>query len=924
MKIDYFTFNYSNSRSALLRRCILGVLFLLGMSFSYAQSTLSIETVSGLSAWNVTIANSGAPVTWNATGAVTQSLSGNNVDFNFSSNTGGGNISVATSGTPAAFNLISGLFIDDLTGTDPPGFEGQRVYSVDISDLNNLQFLNLDNNSLINLDLSNNGILRNLSLNNNGSITSLDISANSLLTTLNLENTSLTSFHINNILNTLDAFGEFNGTINFAGISTGNIDSDGIDAYISLVGKGWNIVPPQGFDRGDAPDSYFTSLGNNGPIHFYDELDDELRIGFSKDNDLNRTFTPSATADGDDNDPVGTDDEDGVDETQFDSFFHTAVTYTVNVQLLNSYTADSYLHAWIDFDQNGTFDADEYSSATISGNTSGIQALNWDVSVSGADVIFGQTYARFRYTADDSLDATSVGGIVSGGEVEDYTFIMLDGTDTDSDGVPDITDVDDDNDGILDTVENNGIVDRDTDGDTIPDRIDLDSDGDGCNDVSEAGFDDGGDDDEVGTAPLVVDLVTDLGKVIADANGPIVDPTDAYGPPINNNGSADPDFQVAGAAASITTEPTDQDLIIGVTTFSVVADADTYQWQVDEGSGFVDIDELAEPDYSGSQTADLQVTNSDIDKLLFRYQVVVSNSFYSCDPETISVDVGYITPDDFDSDGIFDLVDVDDDNDGILDTVEDNGIVDRDTDGDTFPDRIDLDADGDNCPDVDEAGFENNGADMLGNTLPPVVDATGLVTSATDGYTAPTNNNGSADPDFQVVGVAASITTEPTDQDLIIGVTTFSVVADADTYQWQVDDGLGSGFVDIDELVEPDYSGSQTADLQVTNSDIDKLLFRYQVVVSNSFYACDPETISVDVGYITPDDFDLDGVFDIVDVDDDNDGILDTVEDNGIVDRDTDGNGAPDRIDLDADGDFCFDVAEAGFTDDNGNGGSWK
>ena len=49
--------------------------------------------------------------------------------------------------------------------------------------------------------------------------------------------------------------------------------------------------------------------------------------------------------------------------------------------------------------------------------------------------------------------------------------------DADGDGVDDITDLDDDNDGILDTVEGDATVD--TDGDGIPDYLDTDSDGDG-------------------------------------------------------------------------------------------------------------------------------------------------------------------------------------------------------------------------------------------------------------------------------------------------------------------------------------------------------------------------------------------------------------------------------------------------------------
>ena len=68
--------------------------------------------------------------------------------------------------------------------------------------------------------------------------------------------------------------------------------------------------------------------------------------------------------------------------------------------------------------------------------------------------------------------------------------------DTDGDGYKDDVDLDDDNDGILDTVEDaatcstilyNGVANVDCDGDGIPNYIDLDSDNDGINDVIEAG-----------------------------------------------------------------------------------------------------------------------------------------------------------------------------------------------------------------------------------------------------------------------------------------------------------------------------------------------------------------------------------------------------------------------------------------------------
>ena len=73
--------------------------------------------------------------------------------------------------------------------------------------------------------------------------------------------------------------------------------------------------------------------------------------------------------------------------------------------------------------------------------------------------------------------------------------------DNDLDGVPDSIDLDDDNDGILDTVE--GVTDLDADG--LPNAFDLDSDGDNCFDVIEAGFTDLNQDGQLGDLPFLVD-----------------------------------------------------------------------------------------------------------------------------------------------------------------------------------------------------------------------------------------------------------------------------------------------------------------------------------------------------------------------------------------------------------------------------------
>jgi len=72
--------------------------------------------------------------------------------------------------------------------------------------------------------------------------------------------------------------------------------------------------------------------------------------------------------------------------------------------------------------------------------------------------------------------------------------------DSDGDGLTNAYDLDDDNDGILDSVEKN----IDLDGDGLINSIDLDSDGDGCFDVIEAGFVDDDFDGVVGVSPTEV------------------------------------------------------------------------------------------------------------------------------------------------------------------------------------------------------------------------------------------------------------------------------------------------------------------------------------------------------------------------------------------------------------------------------------
>ena len=96
---------------------------------------------------------------------------------------------------------------------------------------------------------------------------------------------------------------------------------------------------------------------------------------------------------------------------------------------------------------------------------------------------------------DFSSGATVMGRLSAAGEypgvqLSDGIYLTLvKGLDTDSDGVIDLMDSDDDNDGIPDSVEG----DTDSDNDGIPNRLDTDSDGDGISDITEGAGDTDGD-----------------------------------------------------------------------------------------------------------------------------------------------------------------------------------------------------------------------------------------------------------------------------------------------------------------------------------------------------------------------------------------------------------------------------------------------
>ncbi|MCM2371003.1 tail fiber protein [Aporhodopirellula aestuarii] len=161
------------------------------------------------------------------------------------------------------------------------------------------------------------------------------------------------------------------------------------------------ITLPAELDFGDAPASYGEVFHVGLGAH----------LGPARDIEASTFFT--ADADGDDNHV--TDDEDGV---TFPSTLVQGQQATILVELQDP-GATNLLDAWIDFDQNGLFEAsEEIASGRDLGPTAGTKSLSFDIPT-GASV--GDTFARFRLSSAGTSGPT---GVAVDGEVEDYKIAI--------------------------------------------------------------------------------------------------------------------------------------------------------------------------------------------------------------------------------------------------------------------------------------------------------------------------------------------------------------------------------------------------------------------------------------------------------------------------------------------------------------------
>ncbi len=438
-------------------------------------------------------------------------------------------------------------------------------------------------------------------------------------------------------------------------------------------------------------------------------------------------------------------------------------------------------------------------------------------------------------------------------------------------------DLDDDDDGILDTVEDantDGDNDHttnptDSDGDGVANYLDLDSDNDGILDnvegqtsaayVPPSGVDANGnglDDAYEGTygfgiVPVNSDrgLIPDYLDIDSDIDG-IRDNIeaqafDSYVAPsgIDANGNGLDDAYEGSYGFGINPISSDNDAFPDWRDFDSDGDGIKDKREAQTSTGYIgpsgdsngnDIDDsyengLSPIDTDGDMIPDYRDSDADNDGLLDNRE-----------GQTIA---GYIAPSGLDSN-----------RDGLDNAYESAGLIPIDTDGDTDPDYRDLDSDDDGCPDAMEGSalFDYDQIDADGALL-GTVDSKGIPNIATGGQ----NNVSATDANIQ------SQACQDNDLDAVDDVTSTPENTAVEIDILANDSGVptdgtltvtdpANGTVTINDGGTPDDPSDDTVTYTPDPSIIGEDSFEY--TICDGAGNCDTATVTVEVG--TPDDLD--------------------------------------------------------------------
>jgi hypothetical protein len=176
------------------------------------------------------------------------------------------------------------------------------------------------------------------------------------------------------------------------------------------------------YDFGDAPSSYNVVRATFAAGHAVERNATggvTLKLGPLVDAEAD-----GVASEGTSDDAAGNDEDGVLSFPSISGIINSAIApYSVNLAVTNITGAAANLCGWIDWNNNGVFDASESTCTTIANGATSV-TLTWTSQVLTGPVGTAGTYARFRITSD-ALAAGNSNGPASNGEVEDYYIPFL-------------------------------------------------------------------------------------------------------------------------------------------------------------------------------------------------------------------------------------------------------------------------------------------------------------------------------------------------------------------------------------------------------------------------------------------------------------------------------------------------------------------
>ena len=177
-------------------------------------------------------------------------------------------------------------------------------------------------------------------------------------------------------------------------------------AWVGRAGDASDPFRPKS-DFGDAPASY-DPVAMDKATH---EFDCNLRLGATFDREWDKTSSPTATADGT--------DEDGIAVVTL--LPNGMITYVQDVKVYNNTGSNATLIGWLDYDADGIFEPAEGVSITV-GSSAAMQTktLAW-AGIPVSLPMGSTTFLRIRLTsASNGMTVNNATRWFANGEVEDY------------------------------------------------------------------------------------------------------------------------------------------------------------------------------------------------------------------------------------------------------------------------------------------------------------------------------------------------------------------------------------------------------------------------------------------------------------------------------------------------------------------------